>query len=129
DNARAPPQRPPGPPRAPPRVAPRFDPAKLAVPGITSGTCFNGSLLRFGGRLIFAYRIGWAGGTDIAITELTTRYDVRRVIRLPLYHGKATVGREDPRPFVHEGRLHVAFVGVTWSLGKEGTPGELAINQ
>src|SRR5262249_56154003 len=27
----------------PPRVVHRFDPAKLAVPGITSGTCFNGS--------------------------------------------------------------------------------------
>jgi predicted GH43/DUF377 family glycosyl hydrolase len=72
---------------------------------------FNGSVIRYKGRLLFAYRTGWAG-SEVAVAELNENYEVLQSRILPLRHDSATVGREDPRLFLHHNRLHVSFVGV-----------------
>jgi predicted GH43/DUF377 family glycosyl hydrolase len=88
------------PPRAPNRLAP--------------GIAFNASVLRYRGRLLMAYRTGWAGAR-IHVCELgpgyqpagrsTTLHDLAR-------HPFANYGQEDPRLFVHRDALHVSYIGV-----------------
>jgi predicted GH43/DUF377 family glycosyl hydrolase len=77
-----------------------------------AGTAFNGSLIRYQDRLLLAYRDGW-GGSQIHVAELDEHLSpVRSTVLVGLDHERVTVGREDPRLFVHQGKLHVAFAGV-----------------
>jgi predicted GH43/DUF377 family glycosyl hydrolase len=105
---------------APPRPQPAapgpvrrvtVDAAKLAP-----GVAFNASAIEYKGRVLMAYRTGWAGanvhvcelhGPDYAPGRSTTLHRLRC--------GDARYGREDPRLFLQGGRLHVAFVGVQGS--------------
>jgi predicted GH43/DUF377 family glycosyl hydrolase len=81
-------------------------------PAILVGVAFNASLIRYQDRLLLAYRDGW-GGSQIHVAELDEHLSpVRSTVLVGLNHERATVGREDPRLFVHQGKLHVAFVGV-----------------
>lgn len=97
------------PPLVPPiRLAPVGPHGLYARP---DGYSFNAGLVRHHGRLLLAYRDGWAG-SNVHVAELHDDYRVHRSTRLLLAHPRATGGREDPRLFAHGGRLHVAFIGV-----------------
>lgn len=91
------------------------------LPKQPSGFAFNGSLFVYQGRNLLAYRSGWAGSM-IYVAELRdlVSYDPVRSTALALQHPLANYGREDPRLFVHKGRLHVSFIGVQgrgWRTG------------
>lgn len=106
--------RPPAPaPGGPPLVAPLrlvpVGPDRLAAR--PDGYSFNAGLIRHRGRLLMAYRDGWAG-SNVHVAELTEDYTVVRSTKINLSHPRAAGGREDPRLFTLGGRLHVAFIGV-----------------
>lgn len=107
----------------PPELVRRLGGDELAGHERPDGTHINGALINYDGRRLFFYRVKRAWGSDIAVAELSPHYDVERTVMLPLLHERAAIAREDPRPFIHRGRLHLSFVGV------EGIRGELAINQ
>lgn len=79
---------------------------------------FNGGAIMFAGRLWMAYRTGWAGA-QVHLSELDPHtWVVKRTATLSrLRHRLANFGREDPRLFVHNGALHVAYVGVQQAPG------------
>jgi predicted GH43/DUF377 family glycosyl hydrolase len=73
--------------------------------------CFNNSILQHRDRLLMAYRLGWARAR-VALCELDPlslgpRW--HRTVDGPPMHAHAA--HEDPRLFVHRGRLHCSYVG------------------
>jgi predicted GH43/DUF377 family glycosyl hydrolase len=74
---------------------------------------FNCSLIEFQGRLLLASRQGWQNAR-ICLSELGPDYQPLWTRPLTLAHAKAAGGAEDPRLFVHAGRLHCAFTGLEW---------------
>lgn len=91
----------------------RFDEHTLAPGG--KGKRFNASLIEdptTPGGYLLAYRDGWAG-SDIHLHRLASDLSpVGGPWRLELRHSKAAYGREDPRLFIHNDRVHVAYIGV-----------------
>lgn len=89
----------------------RFDENNLweGVPGKR----FNPSLLPYESGYLLAARNGWAG-SEIYLGKLDREFrPVGSPIRLDLYRqGEANYGREDPRLFYHDGRVHIAYAGV-----------------
>lgn len=78
---------------------------------------FNPSVIRHQGRLVLAYRTGLAG-SNIFTCELSgPDYTPGPSALLNLAHREAGYGREDPRFFHHQGRLHLAFIGVKGKVG------------
>ncbi len=71
---------------------------------------FNASIVRFRDRIVCAYRTGWAGSEIVAgwLDLPTFRMTDARLL-LHLRHRRAGIGREDPRLFVHNDRLHVMY--------------------
>lgn len=92
----------------------RVDSAALA-PG-EAGARFNASLIRHRGRLLMAYRTGWAGA-EVHVAEMAGDLTPCESVTLGLRHPLARYGREDPRLFEHRGRLHVAYIGVQGGKG------------
>lgn len=85
-----------------------------AVPG--EHRKFNSSLLRYRGELILATRIhtmeGWSAGR-IFINRLNDEFRQNgETVEIKVNHPQAEMGLEDPRLFIHRGRLHVSFTGV-----------------
>ena len=83
-------------------------------PGLKSGKVneqFNSSLFRYKGRLLLAYRTGWAGA-KIHIAEMTEDLRPIRNHTLRLTHERANYGQEDPRLFEFDGSLWVSYIGV-----------------
>ena len=85
-----------------------------AVPG--DFRKFNSSLLRFDGQLILATRVhakhGWSMG-KIVLSKLDKSFQRQTAnVELRIDHPAAEFGIEDPRLFVHAGRLHIGFTGV-----------------
>lgn len=73
---------------------------------------FNASVIDYGGRRLLAYRTGWAGAR-VHVAELGPDGAARRsVVVSGLGVPGADYGQEDPRLFVHRGRLHVGYTGV-----------------
>ncbi len=97
----------------------RFDEANLAVG--ERGKRFNTSLLEDPAKpdgYLFAYRNGWAG-SEIYLIRLASDFSpVGEAWKLALRHKQATYGREDPRLFMHAGRVHIAYVGVVGQRNK-----------
>lgn len=88
----------------------RFDHTNL-IPWVP-GYRFNSSLIRWQGRYLMAFRNGWRG-SEVFIAELTDDLNPTGYCRpLQLTHPAAHYGREDPRLFVHQDKLHVAYIGV-----------------
>ncbi len=79
----------------------RIDPALL----LPHEFQFNNSLIRFRGKLLMAYRLGWSKAR-IAIAELDETYRPVRNWLLDLPHGDA---QEDPRLWTFRGELHVSY--------------------
>jgi len=87
----------------------RFDETNLA-PG-QPGKRFNSSLIAHGDEYALAYRDGWKG-SQIHVATLDRDLKPVGTVLLRLNHVAASFGREDPRLFRFQGRLHVAFTGV-----------------
>jgi predicted GH43/DUF377 family glycosyl hydrolase len=93
-------------------VAGRHRIADELLHGGDSTAHFNSSLLRYQGRLLLAYRTGWAGA-HCHIAELDESLTPISTTKLAgLVHPNAGYGREDPRLFLHNGRLHISYIGV-----------------
>lgn len=93
-----------------PQVLARFDQNNLAVN--VPGMRFNSSLIEWQGGYLLAFRNGWKG-SDIYLQRLTLDLQPHgEADKLDLIHRDCSYGREDPRLFLHSGKLHVAFVGV-----------------
>lgn len=71
---------------------------------------FNPGLCEFQGRTYLASRLGWEGGR-VHLSELDGSFRVRWTRELKTFHPAALQGSEDPRLFVFDGALHVAFTG------------------
>ncbi|WP_020472921.1 hypothetical protein [Zavarzinella formosa] len=81
-------------------------------PGLVPATHqTNCSLIHFKGRLLLAYRTGWVGA-NIHIVEIGPDMIPDRSKTISLSHPMCVDGQEDPRLFVHEGALHLSFIGV-----------------
>lgn len=77
-----------------------------------SGYAFNASIIRWQGKLLLAYRDGWRG-SNIHIAELDDSFNVIGTRFVDgLFRREANYGREDPRLFVHNNQLHLAYTGV-----------------
>jgi predicted GH43/DUF377 family glycosyl hydrolase len=89
-----------------------FDEGNLAV-GMP-GKRFNASILPYQCGHLMAFRDGWAG-SQIHLILLNQDFEPdSKSWRLNLFHGiEANYGREDPRLFMHEGKVHVAYTGVS----------------
>jgi predicted GH43/DUF377 family glycosyl hydrolase len=83
------------------------------VPGVR----FNPSIIVFEGKTLFAFRNRqWE--SEIWIGELGADYKpIGFANRVLIDHPKCRNGVDDPRFFVHLGKLHLAFVGVERSTG------------
>lgn len=65
----------------------------------------------------FAFRTGWAG-SDIYVARLDKNLqETGHCVKLDLRHPRCNYGREDPRLFIHKGKLHCAFIGVEGRRG------------
>jgi len=71
----------------------------------------NCSILPYKSRLLLAYRTGWMGAR-IHVAELHDGLKAGPSKTLNLSHPYSVGGREDPRLFIHNDRLHLAYVGV-----------------
>lgn len=71
----------------------------------------NCSILPYKSRLLLAYRTGWIGA-KIHLTELHDGLKAGPSKTLNLVHPHSVGGREDPRLFIHNDRLHLAYIGV-----------------
>ena len=81
---------------------------------------FNGSLIRYHGRLLIAWRREMAG-SEIHLAEVSEDLQaVREIHRLDLRHPLSSSSREDPRLFLAEDRLWLAYTGVTERRGDWG---------
>lgn len=80
------------------------------------GTHFNASIIDYKGQRLLAYRAG-RGGSQIHVCPLSERLEPGISVRLRLDHKWATHGREDPRLFIYQGRLHVGYIGVSGTNG------------
>lgn len=105
-----------------PRRIARLDARQLTSGG--PGPRLNAGLTRWRGELILAYRTGWAGA-QCHIAGLDDDFRVRWSRQLALHHLRANYGREDPRLFVHNDRLHVSFIGVEGTSGSSITTHQL----
>lgn len=96
----------------PPARETTIDLAQLAG----SGHRFNASMIRHRGQMLMAYRVG-RGGSQIHVARVNEDLSAGASTYLPLHHAQAPLGQEDPRFFVHAGKLHVGYIGV---LGEQG---------
>lgn len=72
-------------------------------------THFNPSIFHWQGRILFASRKGWHG--KLWISELDGDYRVKSSWQLDASHPKLSPGVEDPRFFVYNNQLYLAFTG------------------
>lgn len=77
---------------------------------------FNPSLIRYRGRLLLATRIhtkeGWSQG-QILLSVLSDDFGhTDQSVFLRIDSPLAAAGLEDPRLWIHQGRLHVSFTGL-----------------
>jgi predicted GH43/DUF377 family glycosyl hydrolase len=73
---------------------------------------FNGSAIEFNGRVVMAYRLKQAAAENW-VCDLDDDWRASRNRRLDLPRDVSNrLGCEDPRLFLHGGRLHVAYCGV-----------------
>lgn len=94
------------------------------IPGVAlapshDGTHFNASLIDYRSRRLLAYRTG-RNGSQVHVCELNANLFPGPSTRLDLWHERAQDGREDPRLFIHEGRLHVSYGGYNGKVGQNG---------
>lgn len=94
----------------------RFDHKNL-FPG-APGLRFNSSIIASGDGYLFAWRTGWEGSQVYAGRLDAAFQPVGEAKMLKLRMRKAAgFGREDPRWFRLNGKLHLMYIGVAGSLG------------
>lgn len=73
---------------------------------------YNGSLMRWRGELLLAYRSGWEN-SRVRLATLDEQLQPTRDVELNLAHPQAKDGQEDPRLFVWRRKLCVSYLGAT----------------
>jgi predicted GH43/DUF377 family glycosyl hydrolase len=75
---------------------------------------YNGSLIRFEGRLLLAYRyhVDNKLSTKLAVAELDDNFNVIRNSNLEIAGNHQS--SEDPRLFIYQGKLWMSYVCSTW---------------
>jgi FkbM family methyltransferase len=91
----------------------RIDTAKM----LPAEYQFNNSIIRFGERLLMAYRLHWSGAR-IVLAELDEQFRPVRNWKLPLTKGSS---QEDPRLWIYRGQLHVSYSAVKSTGGAIAT--------
>lgn len=82
------------------------------------GKRLNPSIIEWEGAYAFCWRDGWAG-SNVWICRLDKSFQpVGDAVRLGIKHPSANYAREDPRLFIHQGKLHVSVIGVTGHAGR-----------
>lgn len=80
---------------------------------------YNSGAIRYKDKWVCLFRVGYLG-SDIYAVELDEQFNMTsQPIKLNLVHNECEGGREDPRPFIHNGKLHVTFAGV-WRHPRDG---------
>jgi predicted GH43/DUF377 family glycosyl hydrolase len=92
-----------------PRLIHRIDIGKLAPSPDKSW--FNASLIRWEGKLLLCYRVGQAG-SRLHIAQLDDLFIPVSTVPLAFAHPGCHSGQEDPRFFVYQDTLCLAFIGV-----------------
>ena len=93
----------------------QLDPSKLIA--TDDKRAFNCSIVGHGGKRIMAYRAGWFG-SKIYTVELNGNEIASEKKLLNLAHPKAHGGTEDPRWFTFQGKLKLAFCGLSYLPNK-----------
>jgi hypothetical protein len=86
----------------------------------------NCSMLPFGDKLLLAYRVGWSG-SKVFIGQVHEGMRVDSPKEVVVKHELATGGLEDPRLFVHDGKLHLSVTGVRVTRGYDTLGRQLVI--
>jgi FkbM family methyltransferase len=100
--------------KAPPVIDRRRIDSALLLPAEYQ---FNNSIIRYGDKLLMAYRLKWSGAR-IAIAELDEQF--RPIRNWPLSLTKGTA-QEDPRLWIYNGKLHVSYSAYRSIAGSPGT--------
>lgn len=99
---------------------------RVALPAGPIHKAFNGSLLRWQDRWLLAYRQGFrcliARLDETGFRVIDTRV-VESAPGRGILHARCELRQEDPRLFIHNGRLFMSFVGVDHRPGKDGING------
>ena len=78
----------------------------------------NGSIIEYRGMTLFAYRFGW-NSARVHMCQLDENYqsvwETELAIPRVAYNMLAS---EDPRLFIHDGHLWLAYTGVAWKNGR-----------
>lgn len=77
---------------------------------------FNNSCIEYAGARLMAYRLRW-DDARVVIAELDGNWQPVRNRQLDL---KCGLAQEDPRLFIHRGRLHVAYTAVRYEPDSKG---------
>lgn len=89
----------------------------VGLPVPSDQRAFNPSLLLYHGKCLMCYRSG-SGRSTLHIALLGDDWRPISTTLLDLNHPRCDWGKEDPRLFVHQGRLHVQFAGVEIASGQ-----------
>jgi len=81
----------------------------------------NCGIIKYEGKTLLAYRKGW-GNAEVWLAELDDNFDAISNVKLEVPATKYNeLGSEDPRLFIHEGKLFLMFIGYTQATGKRAT--------
>jgi predicted GH43/DUF377 family glycosyl hydrolase/GR25 family glycosyltransferase involved in LPS biosynthesis len=86
--------------------------AGSASAGADSGD-YQGSIVAHRGRMLLAVRRDGVSGAEIHLRALAEDRTVEDAWHVSCAHPLAALGQEDARLFVHQGRLHVSFHGLS----------------
>lgn len=92
-------------------------PDKARLSRGTDGNQFNASIIEFEGSTLMAYRTDWRAGR-IHIAALDDAFQPIDTQTLDLTHWQSNHGQDDPRLFIHDRKLNVAFCGVEQRNGR-----------
>lgn len=106
-------------PVTPPRVAPDNSTlVDFAAVDRDERRRFNASVLDYGGSRWLAYRVGWTRShIHLARLGADAQPVETQAIHVP-HHPGCELGQEDPRLFVFDGAMHLAFAGLRWHGGR-----------
>jgi len=85
---------------------------KKRLPIKTNPIVLNNAIIEYRGRMCMAYRNGW-GGAKLRMCVLNHKYDIIENVPIEMPRSRwNSVGCEDPRLFIYQDKLHIAFTGV-----------------
>jgi len=96
----------------------RIDARRISAVSPGGSRYYNCSIFERGDEVLLAVRAGWSGANLHVCTLGQRDWQPRAATAIYPSHALCHAGREDPRLFLHDGRLHVFFAGVQVAGGK-----------